>query len=147
MYKVAKNEPVNIFLSTCRYIIVWFHCVSSVMSCVKRQSFSQKKGVYRHLAFYSSDSQSVMGDGKVTVRLFLVIIKPDVTDNEDARFYLPSPFWYEGQNACRNGKKYMVSRLAFYSDENHAQEYARMIFSGHYLSLISLRFRFPCLSH
>jgi hypothetical protein len=42
----------------------------------------------------------------VTVRVFLVIIKPDVAENEDERFYLPSPFWYEDQDACRNGKKF-----------------------------------------
>jgi len=62
-------------------------------------------GVYRHLSFYPSDSQSVTGDGKVTVRVFLRKRKADVADNEDERFYLPSPFWYEGQNVCRNGKK------------------------------------------
>jgi len=69
--------------------------------------FLSKKGVYRHLSFYPSDNQTVTGDSKVTVRLFLVIIKPDVSDNEDERFYLPSPFWHEGQKTCRNGKKYM----------------------------------------
>jgi len=67
--------------------------------------FLLKKGVYRHLSFYSSDSQAVTGDGKVTVRLFLGERKTDVPDNEDERFSLPSPFWYESQKACRNGKK------------------------------------------
>jgi len=67
--------------------------------------FLSKKGVYRHLSPYPSDSQPVTGDGKVTVRLFLGKRKTDVADNEDERFNLPSPFWYEGQKACRNGKK------------------------------------------
>ena len=42
-------------------------------------------GVYRHLPVYPSDSQSVTGDGKVTVRLFFGKRKPDVADNEDER--------------------------------------------------------------
>jgi hypothetical protein len=41
----------------------------------------------------------------VTVRLFFEERKIDVADNEDERFYLPSPFWYEDQRGCRNGKK------------------------------------------
>jgi hypothetical protein len=53
--------------------------------------FLSKKGVYRHLSAYSSDSQRVTGDGKVTVKLFLGKRKSDVVDNEDERFYLPSP--------------------------------------------------------
>jgi hypothetical protein len=76
-----------------------------------------------------------------------VIIKPDVADNEDERFYLPSPFWHEGQKACRNGKKYMVSRRAFYYDENNAQEFASIIIKEYIRNTISVRFRFPCLSH
>ena len=70
-----------------------------------RKCFSQKKGVYRHLFTYPSDSQLVTGDGKVTVSLFLGKGKTDVADNEDERFYLPSPFGVEGEKACRNGKK------------------------------------------
>jgi hypothetical protein len=41
----------------------------------------------------------------VTVRLFSGKGKPDVADNEDKRFYLPSPFGAEREKACRNGKK------------------------------------------
>jgi len=39
------------------------------------------------------------------VKLFLGKRKPDVADNEDERFFLPSPFGLEGEKACRNGKK------------------------------------------
>ena len=46
------------------------------------------------------------GDGKVTANLFSGKRKSDVADNEDKRFYLPSPFGAEGGNACRNGKKW-----------------------------------------
>ena len=45
------------------------------------------------------------GDGKVTVNLFSGKRKSDAADNEDERFYLPSPFWVEGEKACRNRKK------------------------------------------